>query len=126
MTWAWRRFASAIKRHLIVVVAFALIATVGLAFGLTMLGFRTSQDTMVSARSQVYRDDLRYQSLFGGEVMVVIYHGDIRQLFGLGDRDALGRLSAQLGARRDLQSVITPLDAVTFAAAQLRRWPWRP
>jgi len=75
---------------------------------------------MVSTRSQVYRDHVRYQSLFGSEVMVIIYTGrDVRQLFTANDRAALGRLSAQLDARPDLHAVITPLDAVDFAAAQL-------
>ena len=119
MSRSWWRVGSAIRRRFALVAVLGLVGTVGLAFGLPMLRFRTSQDTMVSSGSQVYRNDVLYQRLFGGEVMVVIYHGDVRQMFSPANRAALGHLGEQLGARPDIHAVVTPLDAANFAAAQL-------
>jgi len=119
MSRVWERAGSTIRKRLALVAVVALVGTVALAFGLPMLAFRTSQDTMVSPSSQVYRNDVLYQGLFGGEVMVVIYHGDVRQLFSPANRAALAKLDDQLGARSDIHAVVSPLDAANFAAAQL-------
>ena len=58
-----------------------VVVTVVFAGGLSRLEFDSGQGTMVSNTSQVYVDNLKYQGSFGGELMVVVFDGDIRQLF---------------------------------------------
>jgi hydrophobe/amphiphile efflux-3 (HAE3) family protein len=95
----------------------ALTAVLG--YGLTTVTFRSSQDTMVSRGSNVYQDNVRYQGAFGGEVMVVIFQGDIRQMFTPANRAQLAQLEGQLQRTGLFQSISGPDTALEFARNQL-------
>ena len=64
--WDW--LAGLITAHYRWILGAAIVATVGLAFGLPRIHFKTGQDTFLRSSSRVYQDNLRYQGTFGGDV----------------------------------------------------------
>jgi uncharacterized protein len=118
------RYSGAVGRRAPVVLVCGLVATAALTAGLTRLTFRSSNDTLVSTGSQVYKDDLRYERAFGGQVMLVLYAGDARQLLlDPANRAALDDLERRVSALPHIHAVITPLDAVRYEMADLRVAP---
>ena len=112
----WGRF---VERRIVWLTVVMVVATVLLAAGLPRLEFRSSQDTMVSPDSAVYRENLRYQGAFGGEVMVVVFDGDIHQLFTAENRAELDRLTSELQRTGRFHAIIGPDTALEFAAEQI-------
>ena len=53
-----------------------LLVTLVLGLGITQLEFATGQDSYLNKDDQVYKDNVAYQDLFGGQAMLtVITHG---------------------------------------------------
>ncbi|HTN79637.1 MAG TPA: MMPL family transporter, partial [Acidimicrobiales bacterium] len=117
------RLAAFLVRRPVFVLVLALVALVGLAFGLSKIDFRTSEDTLVSPSTQVYRDNLRYQGEFGGETMLVLFSGDPVGLFSGQNIAELQRLESELRATDGVVSVVGPYTAVRYAADQLAAAP---
>ena len=97
----------------------AVVATIVLALGIPRLEFSTGQDTIVSASSQVYQDNLRYQRQFGGDPMLVLFEGDIRQLFVPPNIDELAALEEELNESGLYHAVLGPLTLLEFAREQI-------
>jgi hydrophobe/amphiphile efflux-3 (HAE3) family protein len=95
------------------------VMTVVLAGGLSRLEFDSGQDTMVSNTSQVYLDNLKFQSSFGGELMVVVFDGDLRQLFTAHNRAALAAVESDIAGSGRFHTVIGPDTAIEFADRQV-------
>lgn len=115
----WTSLSAAITRHPGRVVLAVVAAVALLAVGLPRLEFVTGQDTMVDSREQVSRVNARYQDTFGGEPMLVLLTGDIRELTS---RDALAEVRAleeDLRASGEFPAVVGPATALDFAADQL-------
>ncbi len=53
-----------------------VLVTLTMGFGLRRLDFATGQDSYIDPASQVANDNERYQRLFGGESMVVLFTAD--------------------------------------------------
>ncbi len=127
MNIIWLVYANVIRRYYLWVLVVAAIATIALAFGVPRLKFKTTQDGLVNASSQVYKDSLRLQSEFGGETILVLFEGDIRQLFvepNLSELQALdGELNELVATDQDsdqlLHSVLSPLTVLQFGADQV-------
>jgi hydrophobe/amphiphile efflux-3 (HAE3) family protein len=115
----WNGVARVLVRRPLVVLVITLAATVGLSLGLLGIEFRTSQDTLVSAGSQVYRDNSRYQDQFGGESMLVLLTGDPVDLFTTENIGSLQQLETDLRATEGVETVVGPYGAVLYAADQL-------
>ena len=49
-----------------------LIVTMILGFGLTKLEFATGQDSYLNSDEQIAKDNVAYQSLFGGQIMLTL------------------------------------------------------
>ncbi len=114
----WVRWAGLVEGHPGALAAVAVAITLVAAVGLTQLRFSTSQDTMISSTSKVYRDNVRYQRGFGGEVMVVIYQGDVRRLFTPANRATLTRLEAALERTGRFHSIVGPDTSLVYAARE--------
>lgn len=97
----------------------AVVATIVLASGILRLTFSTGQDTIVSASSQVYQDNLRYQRQFGGDPMLVLFEGDIRQLFVPPNIDELAALEEELNESGLYHAVLGPITLLEFAREQI-------
>ncbi len=117
-TW-WLRWAALVHRRFRSLLAVSVLATVALGFGLPMLAFKSSQDTMVPSGSRVYRDNVRYQRQFGGDPMIVLFEGDIRRLFTPGNQRQLTALEHDLERTGQYHAIISPLTAVRFGADQI-------
>ena len=68
--WAW--LGLNLGRHWILVMVIGTVMTVGLGFGATKLKFSTGQENYLNKSDQVYKDNVAYQTLFGGEAMVAL------------------------------------------------------
>jgi len=97
-----------------------LVATAVLAVGITGLAFDTSQNGLIGKSSKVAIDNVRYQKAFGGEAMLVLESGPVEQLFTPANLGQQRRLEARLRATGQFSSVIGPVDALEFAANQLK------
>ena len=118
MRGVWLLLADVIRRRHFWILAVAVVATAVFAVGIPRIQFKTGQDTMVSSGSKIYQDNLRYQQQFGGDPMLVLFGGDVRQLFSSPNVDTLRRLEADLSNREGVGTVISPLTTVQLAADQ--------
>ena len=66
--WSW--LAVNLGKHAGIVTAVGLVFTVVIGLGITRLEFATGQDSYLNADSQVYKDNVAYQELFGGQAML--------------------------------------------------------
>jgi hydrophobe/amphiphile efflux-3 (HAE3) family protein len=116
----WLFCADFIRRRYLWVLAASVVATVVLAFGISRLEFKNSQDTIVPASSEVYKDNLRYEQQFGGEPVLVLFTGDdIRNLFAPPNVDTLASLERDLEESGLFHSVYGPLTLLRFAQDQI-------
>lgn len=72
----WNRAGRLLSRRTVATLSVVAVVTVGLGFGLTRLDFATGQDSYIDPSSKVANDNKAYQSLFGGESMVVLFSMD--------------------------------------------------
>ena len=63
----WSRLAVELGKRAGVVVVVGVLLTVVLGYGITKLDFATGQDSYLNKDEQVYKDNVVYQRLFGGE-----------------------------------------------------------
>ncbi len=116
----WLFCADFIRRRYPWVLAASVVATVVLAFGIPRLEFKNSQDTIVPASSEVYRDNQRYEQQFGGEPVLVLFTGDdVRNLFAPPNVDQLAALEDELNETGLFHSVFGPLALLRFAQDQI-------
>ncbi len=69
--WAW--MALNFGKHAGIVGVVGLALTLVLGFGITKLEFATGQDSYLNSDDEVYIDNVRYQDLFGGQAMLVLF-----------------------------------------------------
>ena len=110
-----------------------LLITVGLGLGITQLKFATGQDAYLNKGDQVYKDNVQYQGLFGGEAMVVLFTMDkgkhVEDLF------TPANIAAQEAATKEIKAkikasgekgaeappVVSPLTALQFSDNLVQR-----
>ncbi len=101
-----------------VVALVMLLVTVGLGFGLTRLEFTTSQDNYLDSGSRIARDNVEYQSLFGGEAMITLFTvapgSSTADMFTARNVRQFEDLRKRLDADPRIESVVTPLAALEF------------
>jgi hypothetical protein len=118
-TRVWVTATGCFRRHLGIVALGLTGVTVALLPGLARLEFSSSQDTMVDPASDVYRDNLRYQERFGGEVMILLFEGRITDLVTPAHRAELDALEQGLARAGGYHTVISPVTALEYAADQV-------
>ena len=115
----WNGLSGAVSRHPGRVVL-GVVAAVGLlAVGLPRLEFLTGQETMVDPGTEVSRVNERFQDTFGGDPMLVLLTGDIREMTTGDALDELRALEDDLRATGEFAAVVGPATALDFATAQL-------
>ena len=116
----WNFSANAIKRWHVWLLVLAVAATVGLAFGIPRLEFKTSLDTIVPSNSETYLENVRYEQQFGGEPVLALFSGDdIRELFIGQNKEELAALERELEESGLYHSVFGPLGLLEFARDQV-------
>jgi hydrophobe/amphiphile efflux-3 (HAE3) family protein len=86
---------------------------------MTRLEFKTSQDTLISSSSQVYADNVRFQDEFGGEQMLVLLTGDVRDVIAPDNLERLRALETELRATGLFHAVVGPVTALELALDEL-------
>jgi len=114
--WSW--LGLNLGKHWIVVIAVGAVVTVGLGYGMTKLEFSTGQENYLNKSDQVYKDNVAYQSLFGGEAMVTLvtmHPGHtVAELF---DADGIKQWQAverQIRGSHKVANVVSPLTALQW------------
>jgi hydrophobe/amphiphile efflux-3 (HAE3) family protein len=115
----WKRLGGLIVRRPVAVLAVAAVVIAGLGSGLARLQFRTDQDTLVDAHSKVYVDNVRFQNSFGGESMLVLFTGDVVDLFSPANLASLDKVEAELRTTPGVAAVISPASSLRFGIDQL-------
>jgi hydrophobe/amphiphile efflux-3 (HAE3) family protein len=120
--WSW--LGLNLGKHWILVLTLGGVLTAGLGYGITKLEFSTGQDSYLNKSDQVYKDNVAYQRLFGGQAMLTLVTMDpghtVSELF---TPDAVRQWRAVEGrVRRDAHAVnvVSPLTALEYDDALVR------
>jgi len=114
----WSTVAGVLTGRVGIVSVVLVVVTVVLGLGITRLEFRTGQDSYLNTSSQVYKDNVTYQSLFGGEAMLSVYTMNggkpLTDLFTPHNITEFQNLQKKLDADPRIASTITPLTALEW------------
>ena len=114
--WAWMGLN--FGKHAGIVGAIGLAITLVLGLGATKLDFATGQDSYLNKDEQVYKDNVAYQGLFGGQAMLTLFTmddgGDVVDLFTPENIAHMEQVDEQLHAVDGVEAVVTPLTALQF------------
>ena len=116
--WSW--LAVNLGKHAIVVTAVLAAFTVLIGTGITRLEFATGQDSYLNSNDQVYKDNVVYQRLFGGEAMLSVITMDpghtVDELFTQSGLDTFASVTEEAESIDGVQGVISPVTALDFSA----------
>jgi uncharacterized protein len=114
--WAWMGLN--FGKHAGIVGAIGLAITLVLGLGVTKLDFATGQDSYLNKDEQVYKDNVAYQDLFGGQAMLTLFTmeagRDVVDLFTPENIEHMQQVDEQLHAVDGVEAVVTPLTALQF------------
>jgi hydrophobe/amphiphile efflux-3 (HAE3) family protein len=114
----WSRLAVELGKRAGVVSLVGLIVTLTLGYGITKLEFATGQDSYLNKSDQVYKDNVEYQRLFGGQAMLTVISMDeghtVDELFTDEGNAQFREFAEVLNESGDVHGVITPLTALQF------------
>jgi uncharacterized protein len=114
--WAWMGLN--FGKHAGIVGVVGLAITLVLGIGATKLDFATGQDSYLNKDEQVYKDNVAYQDLFGGQAMLTLFTmeggRDVVDLFTPENIQHMQQVDEQLHAVNGVEAVVTPLTALQF------------
>ena len=126
----WGTLAVQLGKRAGLVSIVGLLITLILGAGISRLEFATGQDSYLNKTDQVYKDNLAYQKLFGGEAMLVLVTMDKghtvselatesnRAIFEKKNKEMLATKSKP-GQAASIKSVINPITALEFSDSLL-------
>ncbi len=118
MTDFWERTGRLLSRRTAATLAVVLVVTIAMGVGLQRLDFATGQDSYIDPASQVAKDNERYQKLFGGENMVVLFTVDegktIVDLFTPTNITQFTEIETEMLTSDAVQSVVSPLTLLQW------------
>lgn len=121
--WSW--LAVQLGRRAGLVSIIGLLVTVGLGLGITQLEFATGQDSYLNPEDQVAEDNVAYQGLFGGQIMIVLFtmddDHDVIDLTTGENRETIAEVAEEIRADPNVESVVTPLDGLQFSDNLIRK-----
>jgi hydrophobe/amphiphile efflux-3 (HAE3) family protein len=114
--WSW--LGLNLGKHWIAVLVVGSVVTLVLGYGMTKLEFSTDQSNYLNKSDQVYKDNVKYQSLFGGEAMITLVTMDpghtVAELFTPGGIKQWTKVAASIRGSGQVLSVVTPLTALQW------------
>jgi hydrophobe/amphiphile efflux-3 (HAE3) family protein len=117
--WSW--MAVNLGRHAGMVAAIGLVFTVALGFGITKLEFATGQDSYLNKNDVVYKDNIAYQELFGGQAMLSVISmrdgAKIDSIFTPEGIATMEKVAQDLRDSGQVLGVISPVTALEFSAS---------
>ncbi len=116
----WSSLAVNAGKHAGLVSVIGLLITLTLGAGISRLEFTSGQDAYLNKTDQVYKDNVAYQKLFGGEAMLTVITMDkghnVVELLDDQNRQALTDTGTKIASnRKDILGVITPVDALRLS-----------
>lgn len=115
----WSYIAVQLGKHAIWVTVVGVVFTVGLGLGITQLRFATGQDSYLNRNEQVYKDNVVYQRLFGGEAMLTVIRMDpghtVDELFTKDGIRQLEHFHNTLKRSGKVDVVVSPLTILRFS-----------
>lgn len=123
----WRWLAVELGKKAGLVTAITLLATLALGYGATRLKFATSQDSYLEASSQIAKDNVEYQKLFGGQAMVTLVTlndsipedqlADEQAKLLVGENaDKFNKLVDKIRALPNVKLVVNPVEVIQLSA----------
>ena len=114
----WPAMASTVGSRTGIVAVITLVITVALGLGITRLEFTTGQDNYLNSDSEVYKDNVAYQSLFGGQAMISLFTleegKELTDLFTPENVRQFEEVARTLEQDERVEAVISPLTALEF------------
>lgn len=114
----WERTGRLLSRRTAATLAVVALVTVAMGVGLQRLDFATGQDSYIDPASQVAKDNERYQKLFGGENMVVLFTvgegQSVVDLFTPANITQFGEIESEMLTSDAVQSVVSPLTLLQW------------
>ena len=115
--WSWLAVGLGKRAGLVSIIG--LVVTVALGLGISRLDFATGQDSYLNKSDQVYKDNVEYQKLFGGQAVLTVVTMNsghtIDELFDAAGRQQFTTLHDTLSGSGKYQGVITPLTILQFS-----------
>lgn len=116
--WSW--LAVNLGKHAVIVTAVLAAFTILVGTGITRLEFATGQDSYLNAKDQVYKDNVVYQKLFGGEAMLSVITMDeghtVDELFTPEGLATFQSVTEEIEGIEGVQGVISPVTALQFSS----------
>src|SRR3954454_13352349 len=120
----WSTLAVQAGKHAGLVSVIGLLITLTLGAGISELEFATGQDSYLNKSDQVYKDNVAYQGLFGGQAMVTLLTMDdghtVAELFTPENVRKWKAFERAMRAGNKVDNVVTPLTALEFNDALVR------
>ena len=120
--WDW--LGLNLGRHWILVMLVGAVTTLGLGFGATKLAFSTGQENYLNKSDQVYKDNVAYQKLFGGEAMVALVTmapgHKVAELFTPANVAQWQAVEREIRDSHRVLDVVSPLTALQWNDALVR------
>ena len=117
----WSYIAVQLGKHAYWVTGIGLVVTILLGLGITQLQFATGQDSYLNTSDQVYKDNVRYQDLFGGEAMLTVIQvpkgHTIDEIFTPAGVEALKKFTTTVEDSGQVGAVVSPLTALEYSDA---------
>jgi hydrophobe/amphiphile efflux-3 (HAE3) family protein len=115
----WRFIAVELGKRAGLVSVIGLLVTLILGFGITRLEFSTGQDSYLNKSDTVYKDNVAYQRLFGGQAMLTLVTMDkghtVNELFTPENQAKWRAVEDQLGKGKGIVGVISPRTIMEFS-----------
>jgi uncharacterized protein len=115
----WSNVAVQLGRRAGLVSIVGLVITVALGLGIPRLKFATGQNSYLNSNDPVAKDNVRYQSLFGGQAVLGVISmqpgHDVSELLDASGRQQFAALDQSLTASRRVMAVVTPLLAMQYS-----------
>jgi uncharacterized protein len=115
----WRLIAVELGKHAGLVSVIGLLVTLILGFGITRLEFSTGQNSYLNKSDTVYKDNVAYQRLFGGQAMLTLVTMDkghtVNELFTPENQAKWRAVEGELGKGKGIVGVISPRTIMEFS-----------
>ena len=125
MDRAWRWLAVNMGKHARYVSIVGLVITIIMGFGLTNLDFATDQDAYLNKNEQVYKDNVEYQDLFGGQAMlgaIRIEEGTtLEEFLSPKNLKIFQEIEKTLVANDSIEAVATPYNTMVLSDTLIQK-----
>lgn len=123
----WAAMAVTLGKRAALVGVIVFLVTAVLGAGLTKLEFATGQDSYLNTDEDVYKDNVEYQDLFGGQAMLTLFTMEegstIVDLFTPANLEAMAAIEEEVLADPGVLSVVTPRTALEFTQRMVTMTP---